>query len=145
MSARFSGLARTSRYSSRWAMPRRLRCHWSMSPKAWRNEGPGRRAVWCALAEEVEQFRDRHPGRELDEEVERWREPGLHADRARPHDLLARAPELVAAGDQLSADIDPLRELTPGGWAVQLGQVQELAPRVPEPVLEQGLGMGLGW
>jgi hypothetical protein len=28
-----------------------------------------------------------------------------------------RAPELVAAGDQLSVDID---ELTPEGWSVQL-------------------------
>jgi hypothetical protein len=25
-------------------------------------DGPGPRAVWCSLAEEVEQFRDRHPG-----------------------------------------------------------------------------------
>ncbi|HSH58918.1 MAG TPA: hypothetical protein VK988_04605, partial [Acidimicrobiales bacterium] len=108
-------------------------------------EGPGPRAVWCGLAEEVERFADRHPGRDLDEEVERWREPCLHADRERLHDLLARAPELVAAGDQLSADIDPLQDLSPGGWAVHLGQAEELAPRLPEPALEQGLGMDLGW
>ena len=114
-------------------------------PPAHLPEGPGRRAVWCALTEEVEQFRDHHPGRALDEEVDRWHHPGLHADQTRLHDLFARAPELVAAGDQLSVDIDPLQELTPGDWAVHLGQAEELAPRVPEPALEQGLGMDLGW
>jgi len=105
----------------------------------------GPRAVWCGLAEEVEAFRDRHPGRDMDDDVDRWHDPGLHADQERLHDLLARAPELVAAGDQLSVDIDPLRELTPEGWSVQLERAQELAPQLPEPALEQSLGMDLGW
>ena len=108
-------------------------------------EGPGPRAVWCGLAEEVEGFRDRHPGRDLDHEVDRWQEPGLHADQERLHDLFARAPELVAAGEQLSIEMDPLGELTPEGWVVHLEQAQELAPRLPEPVLEQSLSMDLGW
>ncbi|MDQ3569257.1 MAG: relaxase domain-containing protein [Actinomycetota bacterium] len=108
-------------------------------------EGSGPRAVWCALAVEVEEFRDRHPGRGLHEDVSLWHEPGLHADQQQLHQLLARAGSLVAAGDQLSLDMDPLRELSPEGWAVQLEQAQELAPRLPEPALEQSLGMDLGW
>ncbi|MDP8974924.1 MAG: hypothetical protein M3N28_00850 [Actinomycetota bacterium] len=108
-------------------------------------EGPGPRAVWCALAVEVEEFGDRHPGRGLHEEVSRWHDPGLHADQQHLHKLLARAGDLVAAGDQLSLDVDPLRELSPEGWSVQLEQAQELAPRLPEPALEQSLGMDLGW
>jgi hypothetical protein len=58
---------------------------------------------------------------------------------------LDRAAELVVAGDQLFVDIDPLRELSAGAWAVQLEQAQELAPRLPEPALDQSLGMDLGW
>ncbi|MDQ3570973.1 MAG: AAA family ATPase, partial [Actinomycetota bacterium] len=108
-------------------------------------EGPGPRAVWSALAVEVEAFRDRHPGRGLDEEVSRWHDPGLHADQEHLHQLLARAGDLVAAGNQLSLDTDPLRELSPEGWVVQLEQAQELAPRLPEPALEQSLSMDLGW
>jgi len=88
---------------------------------------------------------DRHPGRDLDHEVDRWHEPGLHADQERLHDLFARAPELVAAGEQLSIEMAPLGELTPEGWVVHLEQAQELAPRLPEPVLEQSLSMDLGW
>jgi hypothetical protein len=107
-------------------------------------EEPGPRAVWCALAEEVEAFRDRHPGRDLDDEVDRWHDPSLHADQERLQELLARAPELVVAGDQLIVDIDPLRELSTRGWAVQLEQAQELAPRLPGPALDQSLGMDLG-
>jgi len=51
----------------------------------------------------------------------------------------------VAAGEQLSIEMDPLGELTPEGWVVHLEQAQELAPRLPEPVLEQSLSMDLGW
>jgi hypothetical protein len=108
-------------------------------------EEPGPRAVWCALAEEVEHFRDRHPGRDMDDEVDRWRHPDRCADQESLHELLDRAADLVAAGDQLSVDADPLRELSAGGWAVQLEQAQELAPRLPEPALDQSLGMDLGW
>ncbi|HSH61568.1 MAG TPA: hypothetical protein VK988_18360, partial [Acidimicrobiales bacterium] len=108
-------------------------------------EGPGPRAVWCALAEEVEQFRDRHPGREVDEEVDRWRQPDVHADQEGLHDLLDRAPELIAVGKHLSIEADPLRDLSPQGWAAQRGQAEALAPRLPEPALEQSLGMVLGW
>ena len=106
---------------------------------------PGPRGVWLGLAEEVEGFGDRHPGRGLHEEVDRWYHPALHADQARLHELLARAPALIATGDQLSVEMDPLREPNPGGWAAQLEQARALAPRLPEPALEQSLGMDLGW
>jgi len=106
-------------------------------------EGPWPRAVWWALAAEVEDFHDRHPGRKLDEKVDRWDAPGLHADQERLHDLLARAPELVAAGDQLSVDMDSLRQLCPGGWAAQLEQADALAHQLPDPAPE--LGMDIGW
>jgi hypothetical protein len=101
--------------------------------------------VWCALAEEVERFRDRHPGRDLDDEVDRWRHPDLYDDREGLHELLVRAPQLLAAGEQLSLEADALGELSPQGWAAQLGQAQALAPRLPEPALDQMLGMDLGW
>nr|MDQ3571124.1 hypothetical protein [Actinomycetota bacterium] len=105
----------------------------------------GPRAVWCGLAEEVERFRDRHPGRSIEGAVNGWYHPELHADQAHLRPLLARAPELIATGDQLSLTIDPLAQLSPGGWAAQLEQAQALAPRLPEPALEQSLGMELGW
>lgn len=91
-------------------------------------------------------LRSRCPGGQLEgPELFVRRVVPRHADQGRLHDLLARAPELVVAGDQLSVDIDPLRELTPEGWSVQLERAQELAPQLPEPALEQSLGMDLGW
>ena len=117
---------------------------WPSAPSAC-PRAPGARAVWCALAVEMEEFRDRHPGRGLHEDVSRWHDPGLHADQQHLHQVLARAGDLLAAGDQLSLDVDPLRELSPEGWSVQLEQAHELAPRLPEPALEQSLGMDLGW
>jgi len=108
-------------------------------------EGPGPRAVWCALAVGVEEFRDRHPGRGLDEEVSRWDDPGLHADQERLHDLLGSAPDLLATGEQLSSAIDPLRDVSRAGWEAQLEQAEVLAPQLPEPAIEPSLGMDLGW
>ena len=85
------------------------------------------------------------PSRSLEGAVDRWNHPELHADQAALRQLLARAPELIAAGDELSVAIDPLAELSSAGWAAQLEQAQALAPRLPEPALEQSLGMDLGW
>lgn len=79
------------------------------------------------------------------EEVDRWYHPEVYADQARLHDLLARALALMAAGDQLSVELDPLQEVRPGGWAAQLEQAQALAPGLPEPALDQSLGMDLSW
>lgn len=107
--------------------------------------GEGHERCGLGLAEEVERFRDRHPGRGLHEDVDRWYHPELHVDQARLHELLARAPELMAVGDQLSVATDPLLQPSVGGWAAQLAQAQALAPRLPEPALEHRLGMDLGW
>ncbi|MDQ3569870.1 MAG: nucleotidyltransferase domain-containing protein [Actinomycetota bacterium] len=83
--------------------------------------------------------------------------PGLAVDMERLREICSRygVSRLEVFGsvsrgeDALESDIDLGQARAdqaryPEGWAVQLEQTQELAPRLPEPALEQSLGMDLG-
>lgn len=63
-------------------------------------EGAGPKAVWCAVAAEVERFHDRHPGRDLSGPVDRWLDPDLYEHQLRLNELRERAPELLAVGSE---------------------------------------------
>lgn len=113
---------------------------------------PTARAVWCALAAEVESYRDTHPqamsrDRSTGVEVAIGRKPKSWADSQAWEGLakrLAAGRDLIGIAGELSLDAEPTAaELDPATWARSLTQAEQLGTASIE-VAHPELGLGLG-